>query len=332
MTLTDPIFGQILGPSDVEFAALNTIEAWTPYMLRVLERRHGYPAGTLVEPPGTTSYTGGIDFDTWTEDLLPMVIVVVQPNGDAERSMLGYSQWYEIEAAAVVARETEEEARIHAGHLATAVMAAITQHGDLGGLASSTDLVTGPTLEFPEPQTRTIVRARVTVRSYITSIVDPLAGTHTDTPPESPHTPDDPDDEFGDWPDHLSTHVDIRDINDEAPDAPTGDRAGANTSVVFSAETAAIGESGTYRVRTDTRVIRFTLGCTEAPEGSDLTVQALRNGDVLATRTIQAGTTFDQIATLNTPVQTGDLLSMNTTSVGSTSAAEGVTAQIDLGS
>lgn len=330
LTLTDAIFGPLTGTPQIEFAVLDTLEAWVPFMLKVLERRLGVQRDTLLAPPGRNSYKGGIDLDSWEGHCLPNIVAVVKPTGEADRNMSGYSQMFEVTVAPVVEAETEDEARILCGHIATAVMASLAQHGNLGGIASNTTLISAPVPEFPDPAQRTVVRAPMAFSVYVEGLVDPLAGTGTDLPPDSPQYPDDPDGPFEDWPEHLSTHVDVTGIDTPAV-APTGDRAGANVSVVFSEETASMGVSGAYRVRTDTLAIRFTLRCTGAPVGSPLTVEAILNGVAIGTLAVADGSTGPRVLALAVQVHVGDLLSVNATSVGATIAALGVTAQIDLG-
>jgi hypothetical protein len=210
VTLTDAIFGQITGHPAVEFAVLDTLEAWVPYMLRVIERREGFPPRTLTSPPGRGSYKGGLDFESWEEEDLPTVIAVVQPEGDAQRSVEGYSQFFSVEVGVIVQTESEDESRALAGHLGTAVMVTLAQHGDLGGLASFTRLTSAPVLDFPDPEQRTFIRARIAFRSLVTGLVDDLAGPRTATPPESPHfPPDDPEGPFGDWATRTVTNVQV---------------------------------------------------------------------------------------------------------------------------
>lgn len=209
MTLTDAIFGPITGTPQVEFAVLDTLEAWVPFMLRVLERRLDVPRDTLIAPPSRASYRGGIDFESWDGDSLPNVLVVARPTGAADRSGSGYSQWFELEIAPIVITETEDESRILCGHLATAIMATIAQHGDLGGIASTTQLISAPAPEFVDPTKRTTVRAPMTFHTYVEGLVDPIAGTLTPTPPDSPLYPGDPDEPMGDWSDHTDTNVEV---------------------------------------------------------------------------------------------------------------------------
>lgn len=209
MTLTHPIFGPLVGQPTVEAAVLETLEAWLPYMLRVLERRLSLPPKTLTAPPGHTSYFGGLDFESWVDEDLPTVIAVVNPTGQADRTTEGYSQFFEIEVGVIVNTESEDESRALAGHIGTAVAVALPQHGDLGGIASFTRLVSAAVLEFPEADQRTLVRARIAFAAYVTGLVNDLAGPRTATPPDSPLYPDDPDAPFGDWPAHTETNVTV---------------------------------------------------------------------------------------------------------------------------
>lgn len=213
LTLTDAIFGPLTGTPQVEFAVLDTLEAWVPFMLKVLERRLGVQRDTLTPPPGRNSYKGGIDLDSWDGHCLPNIVAVVKPTGEADRNMSGYSQRFEITVGPVVEAESEDEARILCGHLATAVMAALAQHEGLGGIASKTTLVSAGVPEFPDPACRTIVRTPMVFSTYVEGLVDPLAGTGTDLPPDSPQFPDDPDGPFDDWPPHTETNVSVTQLD-----------------------------------------------------------------------------------------------------------------------
>lgn len=205
--MTDNIFGSLRGTPDVEFAVRNTIETWLPYMLRVLERRHDLPAGTLREPPHPHSYRGGLDFETWKEVDCPTIIAVVNPTGKTERNSAGYGQWFEVEIGTIHIEGSEDEARIMAGHFGTAVMAAIAQHGSLGGIATRTELVSASVVEFPEPDKRRLTRSRTTFNVFVDGLVDDHAGPNTPTPPDSPQYPGDPDSPWPDLPVVTSTPV-----------------------------------------------------------------------------------------------------------------------------
>jgi hypothetical protein len=204
---TDNIFGSLRGTPDVEFAVLNTLETWLPVMLRVLERRHSLPAGTLREPPGRSSYIGGTDLTSWREDICPMVIAVVNPTGQTEHNSAGYGQWYEVEVGTIHIEASEDEARVMAGHVGTAVMASLAQHGSLGGLATRTNLISAATVELPDPDERVVSRSRSMFHVFIDGLVDDTAGPNTPTPPDSPQYGGDPDAPWTDRPVVLSTPV-----------------------------------------------------------------------------------------------------------------------------
>lgn len=207
--MTDTIFGSLRGTPDVEFAVLNTIETWLPTMLRVIERRHDLPAGTLREPPGRHAYKGGIDFDSWQEDRCPMIIAVVNPTGTTERNADGYGQWFEVEIGTIHIEDSEDEARVMAAHVGTAVMAAIGQHGSLGGIATRTELVSAPVTEFPEPDKRRLTRSRTTFHVFVDGLMSDSAGPNTPAPPDSPQYPGDPDAPWHDYPVVTSTPVTV---------------------------------------------------------------------------------------------------------------------------
>jgi hypothetical protein len=197
---TDAIFDSLLAQPDVEFAVLNTLETWLPTMLGVIERRHSLPAGTLRKPPGRDSYIGGIDHESWTQDLCPMVIAVVNPTGNAERVATGYGQWFEIEVSTTHIEDTEDEARVMAGRVGTAVMGALVQNGSLGGVASRTELVSSPTVELADPDQRRVVRSLTIFHAFVDGLANENAGTNTPTPTGSPQYPGTPDAPFADWP------------------------------------------------------------------------------------------------------------------------------------
>jgi hypothetical protein len=161
--LTDAIFGSLRGPTDVERAVLNTLKTWLPTMLRVLERREGLARGTLRPPPG-------------------------------------YGQWFEVEVSTTHIEETEDDARVIAGRVGVAVMAAIIQNGSLGGLASRTELVSAPTVAFTDPDKRRVAQSLTTFHVFVDGLVSENAGTNTPTPPDSPQYPGNPTDPFHDWP------------------------------------------------------------------------------------------------------------------------------------
>jgi hypothetical protein len=106
----------------------------------------------------------------------------------------------------------------------------------------------------------------------------------------------------------------------------------AITPVVFGqVGSAVIGASGSWRAPAAGTVTRVNLSATGAPAGSNLVVEFKKNGAAaFSTLTMTAGTTTAQTATPNESFASGDLLTVNATSVGSGTAALGVVAQADF--
>ena len=94
-----------------------------------------------------------------------------------------------------------------AGHAGTAVMAAIVQHGSLGGLATRTKMTSAPSVSFIDPDKRRLARSLTTFHVFVDGLADDSAGTSTPTAPDSPQYPGNPDDPFGDWPTVVNPSV-----------------------------------------------------------------------------------------------------------------------------
>lgn len=105
----------------------------------------------------------------------------------------------------------------------------------------------------------------------------------------------------------------------------------AGQSLPFSQATATVASSGSIRVRLAGVVTRVNLSVLTAPVGSAMTVAFKKNGTTFATLSVPAGTTTAQSSTSSLPtLAAGDLLNVESTSVGSTTAATGVVSQIDV--
>jgi hypothetical protein len=328
------VWGSFFSPLDAEDAVRSILQTWVDSALTEIERRTGeYAIRELPRPNSWRVATGLEDVEDWPDRDLPAVIV--ESAGEGVAPKLGSAGQVNGEIALNVITvyrgsgkllNREHDRRIVV-MLASAVRWVLLKHGDLGGIADG--VILGATeYDIPAPtRPRTLSGAQTDLTVLVSNVAnryglpdEPDAPAPTEPPPDSPSHPD-----------HLSTHVSVRGIDDPAPAAPAGDRAGAHVSVVFSSDPAKLGASGAYRVRTATRVRRFALDCTSAPAGSPLTVQALRNGTMIAQLTIPAGSSDPQVAELSQFVDAGDLLSVNATSVGSVTPAGGVTAQLDLG-
>lgn len=93
----------------------------------------------------------------------------------------------------------------------------------------------------------------------------------------------------------------------------------------------AVGAAHGIRLGMASTVTRCELRTDVAPTGSSLIVQFVQTTGVMATLTIPAASTTTQVTTTiaNATVAIGNYVWTNVTSVGSTSAAVGVTAQLD---
>jgi hypothetical protein len=196
-------FGPFVSRAEVEQAILNTLQ--TPpagtgypalvYYLAQAERLAGQPAHTFDAPP-SGSYRASIDFTRYVADELPLLIVVVKPEGRPERYERGqYSQWFDVQVAAVVKGDDEDAARAVADAYGVAVANLITQDGGLGPnrdntgrFAVKTNLEGFPDVEFEESATssRNVLRTVVTFRTCVVTV---LIETGPPSFPQDPYAP-----------------------------------------------------------------------------------------------------------------------------------------------
>lgn len=202
--LVNTIYSQVVTLHDVEQAVISQLRTWIPACLAEVERQAGIAPGTIPSPPDAiNSFTGGIDFNTWSPALTPVLITVVQPVGEPEREYGNgtYLQTFEIQVATIVQEGDEDTSRAVAQFYGAAVMMALVQHGSLGTfsqtgnqVALKTVLAGYPHTIFPDPSpnARRVVRSEVTVHSLIDQVVTETAGPAT--PPSLPYQAP------GDWP------------------------------------------------------------------------------------------------------------------------------------
>lgn len=108
----------------------------------------------------------------------------------------------------------------------------------------------------------------------------------------------------------------------------------ASETVSFSATTATVGASVGYQLQSSGTITTARMACTGAPAGSDLVVAVQLSTDggttwtTISTLTIPAGSTAAVTASPSRAVSAGDLVRVNATSVGSTTAAANVLVQV----
>lgn len=233
------VFGAIVGREQVEQAVLSVLR--TPpsgssfpliaYYVAEVERQRGLSPQTIPLPPGPSSYRGAVnDFDTFEDEWAPMLSVIAEPVGIAERQQDGsYGSEYEIRIAALVTGEDEDAARLLADRYGAALMACVAQHG---GLGTRVDFETGTTVpfaaktivetvsetSFPNPRMRRLVQATVTLHAFVDRVVQEPGPISF---PANPYVTPSP------WP-TIGT-VDIG-LGAEAPDGTLNTATGANVT------------------------------------------------------------------------------------------------------
>lgn len=190
--MSEDIFGTVVTTWDVEQALLGTLRAWLPEWLADLERKHGLPPKTIKRPPAADSYHGGTDLESWRQDELPEVIVVVKPDGNPQRHGNGsYSQVYEVEIGcqwvgqgSELVEDPEDEARMVASYLGSAC-SMLVQQASLGGISTETVLTRSPEVTTPEEDKKTIAQVETGFSVRVESIVNESKGPVGATPEES---------------------------------------------------------------------------------------------------------------------------------------------------
>jgi hypothetical protein len=200
------IFGRLVSPWDIEVAVLTTLRTWMPSYLGEISRQQA-PLQTRLPAPG--SYVGSPDLEAWAQEDNPCVIVVVNPEGDPERTSDGIFQTYRAQVAVVILDDDPDQARMMASFYGAAVMGAITQRGSLGGIATGTVLTGAPTLSLPDEDERGIYLCLTTFAVTVCPIVQPSAGPAVPTPPDSPEYGGNPDMPWGDFPTVQTTDLTV---------------------------------------------------------------------------------------------------------------------------
>jgi hypothetical protein len=176
--------GALITPEDVLQAALLTYKLWVPYYCTQFETDRGLPADTIQRPK---SYHGGVDDKSWIGEVMPEVMLLVSPLGEAERP--DYLQWYLVDAKVACKGDqtddrAEDEARVQASYLGGALML-LVQQPSLGGLAQDLIMTASPTLSFPSSD-RYVVQANARFQVRTGSIItqEGPKGTVPEIPPE----------------------------------------------------------------------------------------------------------------------------------------------------
>lgn len=137
MPLVQPDPGPIVLPTDVAMAVKATLEDWVPYYLGVIDEQHALARGTTKVP----SWTVSTDLDRWLEETPPAGLVVCPgTEGDPEKHgpKAAYGAWFRVNIGVTAGGATEEGSYELGGRLGGAVVYALAQQPDMGGLAMDT--------------------------------------------------------------------------------------------------------------------------------------------------------------------------------------------------
>lgn len=193
--MADDGFGTIFGPWTLEQAVLTTLQ--TPpagstsplivYYLAELERQMGLTAQTLGQPPGPSSYRGGVDARTFEAEWFPMFHVIVEPTGEPVRlDFYDYAHHFQARIVATAGDDNEDTARMISSSYATAAAKLIIDNASLGIGATETRLV-----EISRPELLDPVNVRQVVQTAVTfdTLIAPVLTVSTPEPlPASPYT------------------------------------------------------------------------------------------------------------------------------------------------
>lgn len=217
--MTEPfsIFGPVQGTLAVEKAILDLAQTWLSIYLNAAATKAGFTAGSIAYPQ---SYQRSFDFDNFDEALLPTFVIVCPGTvHEFERGEAGeIGAWFGIEAAILIADQTEALTRRVASIYASAIALMLEQRGSLGGLSDQT-LSQKIFTHLPVKENRTLVLGQVNSETFVNSIMDKEAGPpigafpgqFEETPYESPAHP---------WPDWTEINKAVIDVDAESSSEP----------------------------------------------------------------------------------------------------------------
>jgi hypothetical protein len=193
--LPESLYGPLTSTWTVEQAVIASYRNWIGEYLAETERKAGLQKGTLPRLQAEHSIHGGVDFETWRQDLNPEIIVVVEPYGEADRQSSVYGQTFAVQVGCMwagsfgseLAELPEDEARMIAGYFGAALMLLV--HTGVPSLAGAQEvvLINSPTLNLPYPEKRSIMLAELVYHIPVVPIIEPNAGVPQAKPTESPY-------------------------------------------------------------------------------------------------------------------------------------------------
>lgn len=182
------IFGTIRSDDEVEMAVVESLQKWLPTYMSEVEHQRGLEAPYYARPP-EGSYTVRSDFETWPEEMLPLVIVVAPGiDDDPEKEARGKHRGvFNIAVTCVVESIDQIETRNYAHRMGAAIRASLVQHWDLDGALDCSvrgvDWIGTRNDELPSEASRTIWGCRQLFQVQVGDILTRMAGPSSPIPP-----------------------------------------------------------------------------------------------------------------------------------------------------
>lgn len=206
------IFRSIISDDVVEDAVVHHLRRWLPTYLSEVERQRGLAAGYYERPP-ESSYTVRAEFDSFPEEMLPLVVVVApgitdDPPKDGGGS---YRPGFQIGVTCVVSTSDGQVGTRRAAYrLGAAIRAVLLQKqslmptpgGELDNLVRGVGWIGTRNNELPPDAERTIWACRQLFEIEIDGALTTKAGPANPVPdPTLPpvEPPADPNVPFPDW-------------------------------------------------------------------------------------------------------------------------------------
>jgi hypothetical protein len=214
VTLTDTIFGPILGVGDLEDWAVALCRKWFSTYLAETERQHGIEAGTLQRIRG---WALGPSFDKWPEDQVPGLLIVSP--GALERPRHDgaglYRVRWQLDVGVLCSARTQRLSRQQATLYGAAVRDLFLQRPSLEGHTAGLDWLGDSYDDLDYDDTRSLASARNRFAVEVAGVGQTGAG------PVTPDDPLDPDtDPWPLWPIAETVTVEIDGTTVTKPEPP----------------------------------------------------------------------------------------------------------------
>jgi hypothetical protein len=206
----DSVFQAIRSDDEVEDAVVDALRRWLPTYMSEVERQRGLTPPYYARP-SSGSYTVRADFDSFPEEILPLV-VVVSPGIDDDPKREGRGQFigrFQVGVTCIVSAADQVSTRRFAYRMGAAIRATLLQKQSLelamDGSVRGVDWIGTRNNELGSESDRSIWACRqlftVEVGQLVVRGVGPVGPTDPDSGiPDPADPPPDPDAPPGTWP------------------------------------------------------------------------------------------------------------------------------------